>query len=170
VLKGLASASAKADQEIKNMICEKSRDRLALALRRYVAGRISNDELDSIQVDWRDRGAVAVRQMAWGLYDDLWSHYAKGRHAINSNGRRTIAKWIVFLHSNNEYLWPDYSFIQIINWPLNLLTFGWWEHRKNVRRKEFEQAGDFTAWPFIATTDLDDAAQRPRYLVGHRRH
>ena len=69
------------------MICERSRDRLALALRRYVAGRINNDDLDSVEVDWRDRGAVAVKQMAWNLYDDTNCHYAKGRHAINSDAK-----------------------------------------------------------------------------------
>jgi hypothetical protein len=150
------------------MICRQSRDRLALALRRYVAGRMSNDDLDSVEVDWRDRGAVAVKQMAWRLYSDTKHHYAKGRHAINSDGKRIVAKWIVFLHGDMEYLWPDYSFVQIINWPLNLLTFGWWENRKGVRRKEFEQAGDFAAWPFVAMTELNDATKSPRYLAGHR--
>jgi hypothetical protein len=152
------------------MICEQSRDRLALALRRYVAGRISNDDLDDVEVDWRDRGAVAVKQMAWRLYDDTTHHFAKGRHAIRRDGKRIVAKWIVFLHGDKEYLWPDYSFIQIINWPLNLFTFGWWEKRKDIRRKEFEQAGDFSAWPFIAMAELNDAVQNPRYLAGHRRH
>ena len=107
--------------------------------------------------------------MAWNLYDDTNCHYAKGRHAINSDAKRIIAKWIVFLHGDKEYLWPDYSFIQIKNWPLNVLTFGWWERRKYVRRKEFEEAGDFAAWPFISIADLNDAARRPRYLTGHRR-
>ncbi|PDT87154.1 hypothetical protein CO669_26775 [Bradyrhizobium sp. Y36] len=143
---------------------------MALALRRYVAGRISNDDLAGIKVDWRDRGAVAVRQMAWSLYDDTRHHYATGRHAINCSGKRIVARWIVFLHSDREYLWPDYSFIQIINWPLNLLTLGWWERRKNIRRREFRRAGDFAAWPFIAMTDLDAEAQEPRYLSGLRRH
>jgi hypothetical protein len=148
------------------MICKHSRDRLALALRRYVAGRISNDDLDDIKVDWRDRGAVAVKKLAWGLYDDTKSHYASGRYAISSDGKRAVAQWIVFLHSDKEYLWPDYSLGQIFNWPLNLLTLGWWERRKKVRREEFKQAGDFAAWPFLAMADLADSASRPRYFAG----
>ena len=151
------------------MICEQSRNRLALALRRYVAGRISNDELAEIRVDWRDRGAVAVRQMAWGLYDDSRRHYARDKYAIGRDGKRIVARWIVFLHSDREYLWPDYSLVQINNWPLNVLTFGWWQRRKSVRREEFKLAGDFTAWPFIAMAELDKTAQRPRYLAGHPR-
>jgi len=153
---------------VQSMICRQSRDRLALALRRYVAGRISNDDLDDIDVDWRDRGAVAVKQMVWGLYSDTKHHYATGKHAITDDGKRIIARWVVFLHSEREYLWPEYSFIQIVNWPLNVLTFGWWERRKRHRRKEFEEAGEFSAWPFVRVADSDDAARRPRYLAGGR--
>ncbi|NPU14781.1 hypothetical protein HL667_04735 [Bradyrhizobium sp. 83012] len=148
------------------MICEQSRVRLALALRRYVAGRIDNDTLDEVEVDWRDRGAVAVKQAAWTLYDDTKSHYAKGRHKISRRDRRNIAKWIVFLHSRNEYLWPEYSFLQIVNWPMNILTFGWWERRKARRWQEFEEAGEFAAWPFIAMSDLEAATAKPRYFAG----
>jgi hypothetical protein len=152
------------------VICEQSRDRLAQALRRYVAGRISNDDLDSVEIDWRDRGAAEVKRQAWFLYDDTRHHYAKGRYAINSDTKRIIARWIVFLHCDKEYLWPDYSSVPIINWVLSFFTFGWWGRRESIRRKEFEEAGDFSAWPFISTTELDDAAKRPRYLAGHRRH
>jgi hypothetical protein len=148
------------------MICRQSRDRMALALRRYVAGRMSNDDLDGIDVDWRDRGAVAVKQMAWGLYCDLSKHYATGKHAIPDDGKRIIAMWVVFLHSDSEYLWPEYSFIQIVNWPLNLLTFGWWERRKRRRRKQFREAGDFSVWPFLRASDLAEAVGEPRYFAG----
>lgn len=51
-----------------------SRHQLALALRRYASRRLTYDELDSASVDWRDRGAVAVKQMEWHLYDDLQTH------------------------------------------------------------------------------------------------
>lgn len=152
------------------MICRQSRDRLALALRRYVAGRLSNDELDCIHVDWRDRGAVAVKQMAWTMYDDTKNHYATGRYAIARDSKRTVARWIVFLHSDQEYLWPNYSLAQIINWPLNLITFGEWERRKRVRLDEFKQAGDWAAWPFVARADLTKSFSSPRYLAGPRRH
>lgn len=147
------------------MICRSSRDRLALALRRYAAGRISNDDLDCIDVDWRDRGAVAVQQCAWGLYSDTHQHFATGRHKISSDGKRVVARWIVFLHSNTEYVWPEYSLIQIVNWPLNLLTLGWWERRKSIRRREFEESGDVTAWPFVHRADLDTEARSPRYFA-----
>lgn len=148
------------------MIHRDSRDRLAEALRQYVSGRITNDDLDEVEVDWRDRGAVAVKEMAWQLYDDLSTHYVEGDLNRNSKGRKGIARWVTFLYSDREYLWPEYSFIQIVNWPMNLLTFGWWERMKKKRWEEFLEAGDFDVWPFCAREDLEAIRSRPRLLAG----
>jgi hypothetical protein len=150
------------------MIHKPSRDALALALRRFAAGRIHNDALDEIDVDWRDRGAVAVKEAACHLYSDTRQHYAAGKDRLPRETRRIVARWIVFLHSRREYLWPEYSFIQIVNWPVNLLTFGWWERRKEARWKEFQEAGDFEAWPFIRAAELGRAVRRPRFFTGAR--
>jgi hypothetical protein len=148
------------------MICRASRDRLALALRRYAAGRISNDDLDCVEVDRRDLGAMAVKHEAWFLYDDIRHHYATRKHAIDRAGRRELAKWVLFLNSDDEYLWPGHAFVPIVDWPLNLFTFGWWGRRQNLRRRQFEQAGDISAWPFITIRQLEDAVRRPRYFAG----
>lgn len=148
------------------MIDRPSRDRLAEALRHYVSGRITNDELDAVEVDWRDRGVVAVHEMAWHLYDDLKVHYVEDRLPRHSEARRGVASWIVFLHSDTEYFWPEYSFIQVVNWPMNLLTLGWWERRKQRRWQRFQEAGDFAVWPFFCRSDLESARARPRLLAG----
>jgi hypothetical protein len=147
------------------MIHRASRDTLALALRRYVSGQITNDELDGVDVDWRDRGAVAVKDMAWSLYDDLHEHRVRNDIPQGSEARRTIARWVVFLHSDTEYLWPEYSFIQIVNWPLNLITFGWWERHMACRWQQFLEAGHFEAWPFCARSELRKAVLSPKLLA-----
>lgn len=138
---------------------------MAQALRQYVSGHIHNDELDSVEVDWRDRGAVYIQEMAWHLYDDMYRHYAKGRHYLDKTIRKEISRWIVFLHSDNEYLWPEYSFIQIVNWPMNLLTLGWRERKKKKKWEQFLEAGDFQVWPFCSKKELQKAISRPRLLV-----
>ncbi len=148
------------------MIARDSRDRLAVALRHYVAGLISNDDVDMIEVDWRDRGAVAVKQMSWGLYSDNKHHFANGEHAINKEGKRVVARWILFLYTDEEYLWPEYSFIQVKNWPMNILTFGWWERSKARVWSEFLEGGDFAVWPFCCSDQLEKAMRRPRLLAG----
>lgn len=152
------------------MICRDSRDRLALALRRYASGRITNDDLEDVIVDWRDRGAVAVKEMAWTLYDDMFQHRATGKRAIVSEERRAVARWIVFLHSDREYLWPAYSFIQTeILWLENILTFGLWKRHRQRRWNQYIAAGHFASWPFVSVDDLKLAMQKPRLLTGYSR-
>jgi len=148
------------------MIHRDSRDRLAESLRRYVSGRITNDDLDDVEVDWRDRGAVAVKEMAWQLYDDLRNHYVEDSLPRGSEDRRTVARWITFLQSDQEYIWPQYSFIETVNSPLNFLTFGWWKKRKERRWEEFCEAGDFGVWPFTKREDLERELARPKFMSG----
>jgi hypothetical protein len=148
------------------MIDRPSRDRLALALRQYVSRRVHNDELDGIVVDGRDRGAIAVKQAAWGLYDDYHQHFATGRHTIPAEGRRTIARWVLFLHSDQEYLWPEYSLTRTHNWVVNILTLGWWQRREDRCWKEFCSDGDFSCWPFHNKAELKKAVSSPRLLSG----
>lgn len=146
------------------MIHRPSRRRLALALRRYVAKRITNNQLDEVDVDWRDRGAVAVKQMAWRLYDDLYTHRAVGPHALTKEGRRMVARWVVYLMSEEEYLWPEYSFIGVSSSIGSILTFGWWGRVKARRWNEFTEAGDFEAWPFISKGAELTARSKPLLL------
>jgi len=135
-----------------------------------VSGRITNDELDDVQVDWRDRGAVAVKEMAWGLYDDMYEHRAIGRHSIIGEDRREVARWIVFLHSDCEYIWPEYSFIQTkVSWLEDALTLGLWKKHREQKWREFVQAGDFDRWPFVCSSDLASAIADPRLFAGGQR-
>lgn len=147
------------------MIHRSSRQQLALALRRYVACRISNDDLADVEVDWRDRGAVAVQGMAWRLYDDMSKHYATGRHAFSREGRCCIARWILFLRSDLEYMWPEYSFIQTgSRW--DWLTFGRFKRLREKHWREFIEAGDFEVWPFLRKAELARAVSKPYLLAG----
>jgi hypothetical protein len=150
------------------MIDRDSRDRLALALRRYASGRIHNDDLDGTKVDWRDRGAVAVKQMAWNLYSDTYQHYATGKNAVSKTLKRDIARWIVFLHSDREYLWPEYSFVQVRGLGFDILTFGWRKRVWERRWQEFRDSVDFPCWPFQDARELTGEAAKPRLLAGNR--
>jgi hypothetical protein len=152
------------------LIHRESRNQLAQALRHYVSGRITNDELFDVgmDIDWRDRGANAVYQMAWNYYDDNHLHYATGKHQISGTHRKDFARWIAFLYSDEEYLWPEYSFIQFINWPMNLITFGWWGPMKKRKWEQFLEAGDFSVWPFAAKQALEKVRRDPHMLRGKR--
>ena len=148
------------------MIHRQSRNELALILRQYVAGLKTNDDLDNVVVDCRDRGAMAVKQEAWFLYDDNYQHRAIGQHSIGRSDRREIARMILFLHSNKEYLWPDYRSVPIFDFTLNLFTLGLWGKKAHFKYKQFLEAGDFKAWPFISDIELEHALVNPKYLAG----
>jgi hypothetical protein len=138
---------------------------LALALRRYVAGRCTNDDLDSVNIDLRDRGAVAISQMAWQLYSEAYRHRAKGRHALDKQTRRTVARSVLFPHSEGEYLWPDYNFMRTAVGLLGVaLTVGWLRRLEKRRWREFFEAGDFESWPFISNESGLAARANPRWF------
>ncbi len=149
------------------MINRVDRDKLALLLRRYAAGRITNDDLaDEAPARSSDQAICPIYEFAWQLYDDLSTHRAEGRHALMPETRRMVARWILFLQSDLEYRWPSFSFMQIYNWPLNLLTLGWWERRKSRRLDAFKRTGHFKVWPFFATDEFKRALRNPRFCRG----
>jgi hypothetical protein len=150
------------------MIDRGSRDRLAVGLRHYVAGLITNDDLDGIEVDWRDRGAVAIKERSWQLYSDYRQHHAKGTQAVSKDGKHEIARWIAFLYTDQEYLWPDSPTSPLVNWMMNLAAFGWWQRHNKRTLEQFLQAGDFSVWPFTSRADFENALRRPRLMAGPR--
>ena len=89
------------------MIDRAARDRAALLLRRFAAGRLTNDDfVDAFPSSKTDPALRAVDQRAWALYDDFRTHRLTGRHALAPAGRREVARWVLFLQSDVEYTWP----------------------------------------------------------------
>lgn len=148
------------------MVDREARDILAEQLRHLISCQITNDEFERA-VEWsRDQAVTAVYGMAWRLYDDLHEHRMTGLHHIPRNGRREIARWILFLQSDRVYEWPRYNFVHTVNSPLNLITFGWWDRRRARCFAELQAAGDWDVWPFLRRDDFEDARSDPHLLVG----
>jgi hypothetical protein len=133
-----------------------ARTKLAVAIRHLASGRITNDQFDDQLTrdvrKSRDLGVQAIRWAAWMLYDDLHEHRLDGDHALGRTGRRHVARWILFLKSNQEYDWPDPpTWLRFLVLVPNILTFNlvgaamrrWRDHR-----------GDADVWPFIRRGDL----------------
>lgn len=152
----------------KTMIHRQSRYELALKLRQFASGRITNDELESVSVDWRDRGAVAVQQAAWFLYHDTHKHRATGANSLGEVEKSEVARCVLFLHSDNEYIWPEYSFRPLKNTILNLLTIGRWNVRQKIKWAQYKEAGDFEVWPFINYQEFNYARQHANFLASNR--
>jgi hypothetical protein len=55
-----------------------------------------------------DRAVAAISSYCYGLYssDLLFPMRLRGRHALNAETKRTIARCVLFLRSGHEYGWP----------------------------------------------------------------
>ncbi len=179
------------------MIDRTRRDKLALHLRQYVSGRTWNQSFENRLGDdvsfgwlpeqyWRaadpdpDSLIPPMLEHIWFLYDDSSFHRARGKHAIVGDDRSAIARFILFLHSEQEYAWPSLTFIgpastielSFLKWMDRLLP---WAIGPNEPPKydvdnweEFERNGDYGCWPFLNQEELEQEAQNVRYLGGGR--
>lgn len=150
------------------MIDRKSRDLLAVGLRRYLAGLISNDDLDFIRVDYRDRGVVSVKERSWGLYSDLSHHYAKDAYALSLKDKREIIRWIAFLYTDQEYLWEAFPSSSPIKLVVNFIARRVLRNGKTRTFVPFGEAEDLSIWPFFTRAAYEEALSRPRLLAGTR--
>ena len=140
------------------MIDRDSRDKLAEALRQYASGRITNYALDDLQVNNQDQGVEAIRRAAWFLYDDLHQHKAVDNYKLDKENKHKISQCIVFLQSDEEYLWTIPSIRQIL---ITIFTFGLYKQDSLI-----DKDGDEDAWPFFKNEDLKNAQGKPKLFAG----
>jgi hypothetical protein len=142
------------------LVDRNARDELGRAIRRLAAGLVTNDQFeDGLSPGvWRSRdvGVRSIQRAAWHLYDDLHEHRLEGSYRPGRHVRREIARWVLFLRSEQEYAWPDLTgwtwFLLAVP---NVVTFGgigWLVRRWHDRR------GDAEVWPFSRAQDLQAAA------------
>jgi hypothetical protein len=147
------------------MIDRQGRTTVAESLRHLVSAQITNDEFeDRLPVSSEDRAVEEISQEAWYLYSDLWEHRLTGAERLPDEVRRHIARWILFLHSDLEFEWPQWSFgRRFVSSAARLLTFG---VLGQEGRRRYERAGDITLWPFLRRGDYEAALAKPPYLSG----
>ena len=135
-----------------------SRDKLAETLRQYTSGRITNDTLDHLKINNEDYGVQAIKEASWFLYDDLYEHKAIGKNRIEKENRHEVSKWIIFLQTDEEYLWPRPTILQKIS---SILTLGFYKsYALSNEEKEI--------WPFLTKDSLEDALKKPKLFSGKR--
>jgi hypothetical protein len=144
------------------VIDRRARDRLAEQLRHLAGGRITNDEFEDSLPGSHDRAVREVERAAWMLYSDLREHRLTGSDALPREVRRAIARSIVFLHSDLEYEWPPHPCVGFRRVVGTVLSFGLIPKYFDRR---YKASGEFEAWPFIRSADLERAAQMPRLLA-----
>jgi hypothetical protein len=155
------------------MVDRVARDKFAELLRHFAAGNLTNDRYeDSAQLilksaNREDRSLRAIFSRVWFLYDDIREHRLRDKHKLTDQGRRTVARWILFLHSDVEYEWPIRSFISLSGCLLRLCTLGLAGRILNpVNERRLRAMGSWELWPFFREADFESANKRPRLLGG----
>jgi hypothetical protein len=164
------------------------RDKAIILLRQWVIGRISDDYL----IDSWPKSDSALKEIFKNLIYPIadgvsWTRPKKPK--LSKEARKTIARAILFLQSNQDYLWPPAS----KPWPLLILlgvflamgfTSDWtWAFlaivptlmilgpiARNIDKKKFKRSGEWEIWPFLQTPELQNAKSSPRYLSGGANH
>lgn len=147
------------------MIDRVARDILAEQIRHLVAGLTTNDDFEEkvLGVETDDKGYWAVFDQAWGLYSDLYQHKLTGSHAVSKSGRRFIATFVLFLHSDLEYEWSEHPCTGFVRIILSIVSLGWLPRYFDERWK---LQGDFDVYPFFRRSDFEKARADPRLLAG----
>jgi hypothetical protein len=117
--------------------------------------------------DREDHSLGAIYSRVWHFYDDLREHRLRDKHELSEEGRRAVARCVVFLHSDFEYQWPIKSFISLSGCFLRLCTFGLAGLILNpINERRLQRMGSWDLWPFFRETDYQSAITRPRLLGG----
>jgi hypothetical protein len=152
------------------MIDRAARDQFSRNLRRLVSGKISNDQFEEGIPATKDAAIAACADMAGILYSDMKEHRLVGRNSVGPSDRREVLRWILFLDSEFEYLWPKIRLpgLQPLRRVSPIVTrwLHWPDAVSQDQAAEFLASGDHTAWPFISRSAYRHALRNPRQLAG----
>ena len=161
------------------MVDREARDQMAVLLRHLATGRISGKQFDA-----------ALELLPFSGKDRIFDAIFEETDDIETAVRHDVARWVLFLQSENEYIWPGMDglpnpfFIIAFALTATLLvsffhnpTLGWGLTLAGYiiisaivawRRPKGHQPGNMKVWPFHKQDDLDEAKRHPRLLNGNR--
>ncbi len=153
----------------RTMIDRTTRDKLADAIHSLIAGFISNNmfnewlfehEFDpwSEPHTYPDPAIGPIVEHAYCLYDDLHEYKLFGKHKLSRNQYRDCLRWIIFLQSDVEYVWPPFLFtnrLDTLDRLLSIVTFGKYRsvHASNMSYSEWKESADHRVWPFSSVEE-----------------
>lgn len=145
------------------MIDRAARNKAAEVLRHFISGRIINYDFEKGMQASKDPALWAIEDSVWCFYDDFEKHKLDGKWALPQEVKKEMERWIIFLHSDNEYLWPKIS-----HPGLRRFQHGFFSRLANRPEKEkiFMATGDYSVWPFFDRKKYDQAIRGPKLLSG----
>jgi hypothetical protein len=159
------------------MVDREARNQTAVLLRHLAIGRITAKQFDA-----------ALESMTFSGQDHIFEAIFEETFSIKSTTRHEVARWILFLQSENEYIWPG---IDELPNPFSIIlgalvavvlidvfhnpVLGWWltvagyiiiiGAASRLRPKRYKP-GDLKVWPFHKHDDFEEAKRCPRLLNG----
>jgi hypothetical protein len=150
----------------------KARRAAAQLFRNFISGRITNDEFEGRRPATGDRAIHAIWDTAWCLYSDTHEHRLVGNYRLTYDIKRSCVRWLLFLHGNLDYCWPDIRLPGIDPTPRIRDGFHLWLRTPKssaLRRDEAEhflETGNYAVWPFVSVKDDKLALRNPKLLSG----
>jgi hypothetical protein len=154
----------------ENMIDREARKQAAEIIRHYVCGIISNKEFERrYPISKVDPIIHALDDSLWATHEDIFTHKLVGKNAVSKKMKERVARWLMFLYSDNAYQWPQISDsgfrdLHADSWLGNLIhdLFGFGE-----KSSELIAHGDYDVWPFLRRENFEDALKKPFLLKGN---
>lgn len=152
------------------MVDREARNQAAQAIRHYVCGVITNREFESRYPSSKmDPVIRAMDDSLWATYEDISTHKLERKNAASREMKARIARWLLFLYSNNEYLWPHISEPAFRDLPPDS-SIGIWIRRifaYEERSAAFMKNGHYEVWPFLHREEYEQALKNPILLKGN---
>ena len=90
------------------MVDREARDTTAEALRHFASGQITNFDFEDRFPESKDPVIFAIESSIWFYHCDLKEHKMAGDWELPNEMKKHIHRWIMFLHSDEEYQWPQF--------------------------------------------------------------
>ena len=91
------------------MIDINARKEFAQLARHFVSGQITNFEFEERVPSTKDSATIAIEDSFWCIYDDFKEHKINDSLVVSKEVKEMLARWIMFLHTKEEYFWPKNS-------------------------------------------------------------
>jgi len=148
-----------------------ARQRAAETIRHYISGVITNKEFEErYPISKRDPIISAVDDTLWATYDDIYVHKLRGTNSVSKEIKQEIARWLMFLYSDQEYLWPKISNAGLLNYFESCWFFRITGMAKLIENQanKFKTIGDYDVWPFIKVEDYKKKMKKPILLASSK--
>lgn len=144
----------------------------AAIYRHFAAGITTNYTMEDSLPESREPGLHEIfYHGVWPVYDDMHEHKLTGDYRLTPEGRRYMARIVLFLHSDLPYRWPRttgpvlfvYLLLSIVSVGTFPLFVRLW---KRFDPPAKEPQGDYGVWPFFTRTEYKAALHNPPFLRG----